>query len=190
MIRPEPYHREHERSQRGMDRRRKPETVDGLLRWAHGRYVEETPAFEYALTRLAEDGDPEMVYPVRAYLALSEPSNRLSWEKREQEWQRPDVWCRIAGTTDEDGMYRTPLRRAIESIDDPSRRKLLRDLVPELFLPGDIAAINGVPGWCAGDVLFRSLSMLWDRYRERPERRPGYLDRSDAQRSAEVVAAA
>jgi hypothetical protein len=85
-------------------------------------------------------------------------------------------------------MYRTPLRRAIEAISDPERRRFLRDLVPEALRPSDIATHHGIPDWCQGDVMYRSLVMLWDRYREQPEPRPTYLDKSDSQKAAEVAA--
>jgi hypothetical protein len=85
-------------------------------------------------------------------------------------------------------MYRTPLRRALEAITDPDRRRFLRDLVPEVLRPSDIATLHGIPDWCQGDVMYRSLAMLWDRYRDQPEPRPTYLDKSDSQRTAEVAA--
>ena len=187
-MRSEPYAAAHEHSRERHDRRRPPATLRGLLRWAHAAYVAETPSLEYAIREVADDGDPQMRHPVRAYLAMDPPSERLSHDDQDRAWSQPDVWVRVASRTDADGMYRTPLRRALEAITDPDRRRFLRDLVPEVLRPSDIATLHGIPEWCQGDVMYRSLAMLWDRYRDQPEPRPTYLDKSESQRTAEVAA--
>jgi hypothetical protein len=187
-MRSEPYAAAHERSRERHDRRVPPATLSGLLRWAHLAYVAETPNLEHAIRAVGDDGDPQMRHPVRAYLAMDPPSERLSHADQDRAWSQPDVWVRVASRTDADGMYRTPLRRAIEAISDPERRGFLRDLVPEALRPSDIATLHGIPDWCQGDVMYRSLAMLWDRYRDQPEPRPTYLDKSDSQKTAEVAA--
>ena len=188
-MRPEPYATEHERSRERHDRRVMPQTLAGLLRWAHLAYVAETPNLEHAIREVADDGGPQMRHPVRAYLAMEPPSARLSADAQDQGWTQPDIWARVASKTDADGMYRTPLRRAIEGIADTERRQLLRFLVPEALRPVDVGTVLGIPAWCQGDVFYRSLVMLWSRSREQPEPRPSYLDKSEAQRTAEVAAA-
>lgn len=182
MIRAEPYALEHQRSKRPVDRRIRPASLMALLRWAHAQYVAETPNLEHAVNEVAEDGDPVMRYSVKAYLALNHSPH-------DQYRDSPDVWVRVASKVDEDGMYRTPLRRAMEMLPH-ERRILARDLVPELYRPSDVALLHGIPEWCAGDVLYRTLVMLWDRYQDRPIPKVGYLERSEAQRSAEAVAVA
>ncbi len=188
-MRAEPYAEAHERSRTRHDRREMPRSLSALLGWARAQYIAETPALEHAIREVGNDGDPQMRYPIRAYLAMDPPSQRISAEDQEQSWGRPDLWVRVASRTDEDGMYRTPLRRALETIGDPERRQLLRFLVPEEFRPSDVGTHLGIPEWCQGDVFYRSLVMLWDRFREQPEQRPTYLDKSEAQRTAEVAAA-
>lgn len=169
------YRYEHDASRQGADRRWRPESLHGLLRWAQAQYVAETPNLEHAVSEVADDGDPLMRYAARAYLALTDPKG---------DDQRPDDWVRIASKVDADGMYRTPLRRALELLPH-DRRILLRDLIPERLRPLDVAAIHGIPEWCAGDVFYRSLVMLWDRYLDRPI--PSGR-RSESQNIAEAVA--
>jgi hypothetical protein len=170
-----------------------PGSLSGLLRWAYLAYVAETLNLEHAIREVADDGDPQMRYPVRAYLALDPPKlcnadRCVRPHHPAEETYRPDLWVRVASRTDADGMYRTPLRRALEAISDPDRRRFLRDLVPEVLRPSDVATLHGIPDWCQGDVMYRSLAMLWDRYRDQPEPRPTYLDKSESQRTAEVAA--
>ena len=184
-MRPEPYAQEHlVSSRRGADRRVPPATLRGLLRWATMQYRMETPNLAHSVSRLADDGAPEMSGPVRAYLALSGKLGRDGMPID----QRPDDWLDRASHKDEDGFYLTPLRRAIETINDPKRRLFLRDLVPEVLMPSDIATLHGIPEWCQSDVTRKSLEMLWAAYLDRPLPEPGWLSRSDSQRNAEAVA--
>lgn len=175
-YRQEVYQAAHERSRQIADRRQRPLTLRGLLRWAHAAYLAETPNLDHSGSHLDDDGAPTMAVAARAYLALTGRTN-----------ERGDDWAWIASRLDEDGWYRTPLRRAIESL--PTERRLfLRDLVPEMFTPSDVAVLHGIPAWCAADVMYQSLVMLWDRFTERPLPTVSWLDRSESQRSAEQIA--
>lgn len=75
----------------------------------------------------------------------------------------PDNWRAAAGRKSE-GKYLTPLRYAIELCGDPGERKFLRDLVPELYFPSEIAEIHGIPKWAAGMVMYAALGRLRERY--------------------------
>ena len=174
-MRPEPYADAHASSRRGADRRIPPSNLRTLLRWAHQAYVAETPNLDHSGVHIDDDGAPTMSAQARAYLALSGKD------------ERPDDWLRIASRMDPDGFYLTPLRRAIETLPRP-RRLFLRDLVPEVLMPSDIAALHGIPEWCQSDVTRKSLELLWAAYLDRPLPKPGWLDRSDSQRSAEDAA--
>jgi hypothetical protein len=175
-MRAEPYAEAHERSfVVSRDRRQTPATLRALLRWAHRQYVAETPNLDHSGIHLDDDGAPTMAAAARRYLGLSKKDDRT------------DNWVELAGRTDEDGFYLTPLRLAIET--QPRERRLfLRDLVPEVLFPSEVALLHGIPAWCMADVIHQSLAMLWRTFRERPPVRPNYLDRSEAQRSAEAVA--
>ena len=175
-------------------RRQHPGTLRALLRWAHQSYVSETPNLDHSSVHLDDDGAPTMAAAARRYLGLSEPQTcpkcRRRFPKHEPgcRWKdRRDDWLDVASRTDPDGFYLTPLRRAIEVLPAP-RRLFLRDLVPELFFPTEVALLHDIPAWCVSDVIHESLSMLWGNYRERPEPRAGWLERSDAQRAAEATA--
>lgn len=150
-------------------------TLRGLLAWAHRQYVLETPNLEHSASLVDEGGAPEMKPAASSYLGLAGRDDR------------PDDWRRNACRLDADGRYRTPLRCAVESIHPPERRLLLRDLVPEVLFPSDIARAHGIPDWAAGDVLYRSLVILRQRYRERPlvdRGKPKWTELSDSQRAA------
>jgi len=114
-----------------------------------------------------------MASAVRRYLGLAG-----------REDQRQDDWIALASRLDGDGFFLTPLRRAIE-LQARDRRLFLRNLVPELYFPTDVAALHGIPDWGMSDVIHQSLAMLWWAYLERPIPSPGYLERSDSQRAAE-----
>lgn len=172
--RPGPYRAEHTASKQGWDRRQRPATLRALLRWAHAAYAAETPNLDHSGSHIDDDGAPTMAAAARRYLGMLTKEDRA------------DDWLKIASRTDKDGFYVTPLRRAIETLPH-ERRLLLRDLVPELFFPSEIAVLHGIPAWCANDVLYRSLVMLWDKFIDRPLPQPGWLERSESQRAAETV---
>ena len=157
------------------DRRIPPQTLRALLHWARSEYVAETPNLDHSQSHIDDDGAPTMGAQVRAYLALAGKD------------AREDNWLRIASKCDDDGFYRTPLRRAMETL-PRERRLFLRDVVPELFHVTDIATLHGIPTWCANDVLYRSLTMLWQRYLDTPVPERNYLDLSESQRAAEGAA--
>ena len=68
------------------------------------------------------------------------------------------------------------------------RRQFVRDLATDLFTPGAVATIHGIPEWCAGDVMYRCLIMLWDLYSDAPipRRTPGWVDMSESARNAVI----
>ena len=173
--RPGRYQAQHTASRQGTDRRQRPGTLRGLLRWAHAQYVAETPNLDHSGIHLDDDGAPTMAAAARRYLGMMTSDDR------------PDDWLRIASRQDRDGFYLTPLRRAIETL-PTERRLLLRDLVPELLFPSEVALLHGIPQWCQSDVLYQSLTMLWGRFIDRPLPSPGWLERSEAQQNAETVA--
>lgn len=173
--RPGRYQAEHAASRQGSDRRQRPATLRALLRWAHSQYVAETPNLDHSGSHIDDDGAPTMAIAARRYLGMMTSDDRA------------DDWLRIASRTDKDGFYLTPLRRAIETL-PRDRRLLLRDIVPELLFPSEVALLHGIPAWCSSDVLYQSLVLLWGRFIDRPLPQPGWLERSEAQRSAEAVA--
>lgn len=158
-------------------------TLQALLSWANRQWVLETPELQHAVSQTDEGGAPEMKPAAASYLGLL-AKRHLRGDPVDN---TPDDPRRLACRLDEEGKYRTPLRCAIERVGKPERRRFLRDLVPELYRPSDIAAIHGIPPWCAGDVMHRSLSELRRLYREEPEA-AWISGRSDAQRSAEEAA--
>lgn len=160
------------RRDRAADRRRPPDSLRDLLRWAHAAYLAETPDLDHSGTHLDDDGTPTMAGRVRAYLALTKRGDSR------------DDWVLIASATDDDGHYITPLRRAIATL-PPERRLLARDIVPEVLSPLLVTRLHDIPDWCADDVLHRTLVMVWQRFTARPIPTAG---KSDAQRDAEGAA--
>lgn len=154
------------------DRRQTPVNLRALLRWAHQQYEAETPNLDHSQTHIDDDGAPTMAAAARRYLALSGPPD-----------DRPDDWVRLASRCDTDGFYITPMRRAIATM-PRDRRLFLRDLVPELLYPTEVALLHGIPAWCVADVIHQSLAMLWGRYLDRPLPKPGWLSMSESQRNA------
>lgn len=148
-------------------------TLRALLRWANQAYLEETPSLDH-IRQTDEGGAPDMRVVVKRYLRLEHNGGD----------DVTDDWRWVARRTDHDGRYLTPLRAAIESIGDPMRRRFLRDLVPELYRPSDIAAIHGIPEWCASDVMYRSLAMLQSRYQTHRPVSTGWVSMSESQRAA------
>jgi hypothetical protein len=147
-------------------------TLRALLRWANRCYVEETPPLDHLARQTDDGGSPDMRTAVKRYLRLIHNDDGA------------DDWRRAACRVDHDGRYVTPLRCAIESIHDPQRRRFLRDLVPELYRPSDIATLHGIPEWCAGDVMYRSLAMLHARYQIHRPASVGWVSMSESQRAA------
>ena len=163
-------------------------TLQRLLTWAATSYRMETPELQYSRSETEADGDPEMSGAVKTHLGLTF-RERLSKDAAKRQEEEADDWRRLACRVDHDsGKYLTPLRCAIERVPGKEMRLFLRDLVPELYRPSDIAAIHGIPDWAAGIVMYRSLEVLRQRYREAPETQ-WISGRSDAQRAAETEAA-
>lgn len=161
-------------------------TLMQLLRWAHRQHELETPPLEHAVAHTDEGGSPEMKPAPAAYLGLL-ARRRLDRDARTTN-DGPDDWRRLACRV-VDGHYATPLRCAIARIAEPGRRAFLEDLVPELYFPTEIAELHGIPRWAAGDVTYRSLTILRDKYREIPETPTHWIDKSGSQQAAEVEAA-
>jgi hypothetical protein len=161
----------------------------GLLRWANRLYREETPELQHAVSEFDASGAPAMRPAPAAYLALLRRDLYDRDGRPKPDEDRADNWRSTACRLDRDGAYVTPLRCAIERVPDPDRRRLLRYVVPEAYRPGDVATVLGIPSWCAGDVLYRSLVMLRQAYRLVPEAQVGWVSKSDAQRQAESAAA-
>lgn len=131
-------------------------TLHALLKWANKAYRDETPSFDHDhKEHFDEGGAPEMKPAVAAYLGLV--------AKRHLD-TRPDNWRALAGRRDADGRYLTPLRYSIELCPDPAERQFLRDLVPEVYYPSEIAEINGVPKWAAKYVMHAALTRLYRTY--------------------------
>lgn len=183
-MRQEPYADAYDRSARHKGDRvtHRPRSLTGYLRWARHQWQLETPDLDHSQSLVADDGDPEMKSSAQRYLGLSGAPS-----------ERPDDWRSIAGRVDRDGFYVTPMRYALECIrsNDRKRAEFLTTLVVNVYEPFHVALYYGIPGWCAADVTLRSLRLLWDRYTELPiPRQPGptWVDKSDAQRSAEEAA--
>ncbi|MGA0060619.1 MAG: hypothetical protein ACO3RU_13630 [Planctomycetota bacterium] len=161
-----------------------PHSLHALLRWANKAYREETPELGHAVALTDEGGAPEMKPAVAAYLGLH--AKRLL-EKDD----RPDNWRALAGRRDHDGFYITPLRYAIELCPDPAERRFLRDLVPELYYPSEIAELHGIPRWAAKYVMHPALTRLWHTHQglmrdqaKGTSRYVGWVSMSDSQRAA------
>lgn len=161
-------------SRSGLDRRLRPATLRGLLSWASHQLRLETPELGHSASLTDDGGSPDMKAAAKAYLALT---------TRVQVDDRPDSWRAIACRLDKDGFYVTPLRCALEGL-PAERRALLRDALANELFALDMATIHGIPTWAAGDVLFRSLRLLWDRYLDRPLPRRSWIELSDSQRAA------
>ncbi len=157
--------------------RDRPRTLRGLEGWASRKFRDETPNLDHSAV-IDEGGSPTMAAAARRYLGLMGPDS-----------DRADDWVRIASRTDEDGFYRTPLRRALSTFPF-GQRMFLRDLIPGMYANLELSLLHGVPEWCVPIVAHRSLLVLWDRYLDKPVPERGWISgRSDAQRDAESVVA-
>jgi hypothetical protein len=154
----------------------RPRTLNGMLRKLTREYAAEPPTALH--TQLTDaGGTPTMTGRALAYLGFH--ADELDWTA-------------IACRRDEDGFYTTPWRCAIERVNDPQRRAFLRDLATNTFFPSDVAAAHGIPGWCATEVTFRSLEMLYAIFLDRPlpgPRKVSHLDKSESQIAAEDAVA-
>lgn len=162
-------------------------TLKGLLSWGHNAYVAETPNLEHSVALTDEGGAPAMKPAAASYLGLL-ARQRLTPD------DRPDNWKAQAGRKDRDGRYVTPLRYAIELCPVAEERAFLRDLVPELYFPSEIAGLHGIPRWASGMVMYAALSRLRERYDNLIRQQEkgtaahvGWVDRSESQRNAETA---
>lgn len=175
-LRPERHEEEHARSARIKGDRigHRPATLAGLLRWLQAGYALEAPNRLHDRD-IADDGAPDHTGEAKAYIGLS--------QQRE-----PNDWPAVARRLDPDGFYQTPMRAAISRVGDPDRRRLLGGLACNMFTPLDVTRAEGIPDWCAGDVMYRALSLLWSVYTDRPIPQRSWVDKSDSQRAAEEAA--
>lgn len=153
---------------------RRPLTLRGLLRWAQVEYSMEPPPRLHDRD-IADDGAPDFTGEAKSYFGFSRSRGKET---------EPDDWKEIACRLDDEGSYQTPLRCALERVPGSERRKLLRAVLPNVLFPSDAARASDIPDWCADDVLFRALTLLWDQYRDRPLPR---RHKSDAQLDAEAA---
>lgn len=151
----------------------RPRSLLGLLRWAQSQYALEAPPRLHDRD-IADDGAPDHTPEAKRYIGFTARDGEA------------DDWKRAACRRDADGFYQTPLRCALEKVPGAERRLLLRAVLPNVLYPSDAAQAVGVPSWCADEVLFRALDMLWNQYLDRPI--PQRTRKSDAQLDAEAVA--
>lgn len=148
----------------------KPATMRGLLIWCQRGYELEAPARLHDRD-VADDGAPDHTGEAKGYLGMNDR-------------HQPTDWASVARRLDADGFYITPMRAAISRVGDPERRRLLGGLACNLFTPLDVTRAQDIPDWCAGDVMYRALELLWACYADRPIPRRG---RSEAQLDAEAA---
>ena len=176
-IRSTPYEGANRDSQRKKGDRvnYRPAKLADYLRWLQEGYALEAPSRLHDRDT-ADDGTPDHTGEAKAFLGFTQQVE-------------PNDWRKVAQRRDDSGYYLTPMRAAIERM-PKERRQFVRDLATDLFTPGAVATIHGIPDWCAGDVMYRSLTMLWDIYTDAPipRRTPGWVDKSDSQRAAETAA--
>ena len=175
MTRPSPHEYENRLSARAKGDRiaNKPKTLKALLRWGQLSYSLEPPPRLHDRD-IADDGAPDHTPEAKRWLGMATSG------------EQPDDWRAIACRVDEDGFYRTPLRCSLERVPGVERRALLRAVLPNVLFPEDAAVVAGIPAWCYEDVLHRALSLLYDRYTDRPlpRRTEG---KSDSQLDAEAA---
>ena len=168
----EQYEDEHRRSaaRKGDRIAAKPPTLAQLHRWLTNGYALEAPARLHDRD-VADDGAPDHTGEAKSYIGFAQ---RVE----------PNDWRAVACRTDDEGSYVTPMRCAIARVGDPDRRALLGALACNAFTPLDVTRSFGIPNWCAGDVMYRALDLLWSVYQDRPLPRRG---KSDAQLDAEAA---
>ena len=170
-----PHETEHRESSaiKGDRIRNRPVRLAGYLAWLTTEYALEAPQRLHDRD-VADDGAPDQTGEMKSYIGFSRPGPD----------DAPDDWRRVACRLDGDGSYATPMRCAIEQL-PPARRRFVRDLATNVLMPTAVLEYHGIPDWAGGDVMHRSLTMLWDKYAARPlARRSG---RSEAQLDAEAA---
>lgn len=179
-----PHEDEHRRSvaKKGDRIVGKPRRLSQLHRWLTDGYALEAPARLHDRD-VADDGAPDHTGEAKNYLGLNYPVGQRADDEKGTE---PTDWRRVACRTDRDGSYVTPMRCAIARIGDPDRRALLGGLACNIFTPLDVTRSMGIPDWCAGDVMYRALDLLWSVYADQPM--PQRSGKSDAQLDAEAAA--
>lgn len=178
-VRTSPYEGPHRDSlaRRGDRVRYRPAKLADYLHWLQDGYAAEAPARLHDRDT-ADDGTPDMTGQAKRFLGFT------------QKGEGANDWDELAKDRDkQSGYYLTPMRAAIERL-PVERRQFVKDLATNLFTPGAVATIHGIPEWCAGDVMYRCLTMLWDVYSDAPipRRTPNHLEKSESQRAAEAAA--
>lgn len=135
-----------------------------LLRWLQDGYSADGPTKLHSGAVLEEDGDPAMTGEAKAFLGFSQQRK----DDHGRDIIEPNDWRAVACQRDEDGSYRWPMRACISKVKDPWRRRFIAELATELFDPQSVAEANGIPAWCADDVINASLEMLWQTWRADP----------------------
>ena len=172
-------------------------TLRSLLNWANTQYLTETPELQHSLSLTDDGGAPDMKAPAKRWLGLTgrRCQARESDDRAVKAMHRdcidgchlePDNHRRAAYAVDQDGKYRTPFLRAVEEIADPARRLFVKWLCVNTLRPSDVARHFDIPDWCQGDVAFRSLEMVRQKYRTEPpvDTRPGWVSMSESSRRA------
>lgn len=190
-LRPERHEEEHARSARIKGDRigHRPATLAGLLRWLQAGYALEAPNRLHDRD-IADDGAPDQTPEAARYFATDRPRGSSEpWDTpRNPSWDRGDPEWTSSRRLDPDGFYATPMRRAISCVAGEERRKLLNGLACNVLTPTAVTDSMGIPSWCAGDVMYRALNLLWSVYTDRPIPQRSWVDKSDSQRAAEEAA--
>jgi hypothetical protein len=220
MNRSEPFADDHHRSAsvKGDRIRHQPRKLADYLHWLTSAYAMEAPTRLHDRD-VADDGAPDQTGETKSWLGMTQGAVRdtvpdwryhrrgtmlsherandghcLTCEAKDEAKPlpppTPNDWRAVACRRDADGYLATPMRCAIARIADPERRQLLGGLAVNLLTPLDVTRAQGIPDFCAGDVMWRSLTMLWSVYEEVPipRRSIGWVDKSDSQRAAEEAA--
>ena len=180
----------------------RPSTLNGMLRKLNREYAAEPPAALHTASLMDAGGVPAMTGRALGYLGfhqcIGHDDAHLRLDGRcvtcetLPEKPKDNEWEALACRRDDDGFYTTPWRCAIERIPDPARRAFIRDLATNVFFPRDVARAHGIPDWCATEVTYRSLEIVYSVYLDRPlpgPRKVSHLDKSESQVAAEDAVA-
>lgn len=172
-LRPERHEAEHRHSARVKGDRiaNRPQTLRALLLWLQNGYALEAPNRLHDRD-IADDGAPDHTGEAKSFIGFS--------QQRE-----PNDWVAVDRRLDPDGFYATPMRAAITRVGGLERRQLLGGLAVNVLTPLDVTRSMDIPDWCAGEVMYRALQLLWASYADRPLPQRG---RSEAQLDAEAAA--
>jgi hypothetical protein len=178
-------------------------SLHALLSQAVAMYRAEIPELQHSVALTDEGGAPVMAGQAKSYLGLQ--GGRPEWckspkgaeaKRRHDECRnssvgclvQPDDFVRRAWGRDEDGYLRTPLHAALTRIKAPKLRHLLQDVLPEVYFPSEILALNGyTEHWEQNAILREALTILAREYRDLDRVRPrktAWTDLSSSQQAA------